>query len=86
MADPLARMNKLAKRARLEKTPSVDVSGRVLASIRSREAEDGYRPLQWLAFGSAVAAAAMTLSVVPIYETWSEPLYSLFLDLVWGLL
>ncbi len=86
MTDPLAKIDKLAKRSRLENTPSVDVSGRVLGAIERYEAEYGYGPLQWVAVGSAVAAIAMVLSIVPLYETWSEPINSFVLDLVWGLL
>jgi len=86
MTDPLTKIDKLAKASRLEETPSVDVSGRVLASIRGCETSYGYAPLQWIAVGSTVAAAAMSLSIVSLYETWSDPLNTLFLDLIWGLL
>ena len=86
MTDPLMKINKLAKASRLEETPSVDVSGRVLTSIRGRETAYGYAPLQWIAVGATVAATAMSVSVVSLYETWSDPLNTLFLDLFWGLL
>jgi hypothetical protein len=86
MIDPLTRIDKLAKASRAEETPSVDVSGRVLASIQRRETSYGFVPLQWIAVGSTVAAIAMSLSIVSLYETWSDPLNTLFLDLFWGLL
>ena len=86
MTDPVTKIGKLAKASRAEETPSVDVSGRVLASIRGRETVTGYAPFQWIAVGSTVAATAMSLSIVSLYETWSDPLNTLFLDLFWGLL
>ena len=51
MSDLLKKIDELAKASRVEKTPSVDVSGRVLASIRGRETGYGYAPLQWIAVG-----------------------------------
>ena len=86
MTDPLTKIDKLAKASRGEKPPSVDVSGRVLVSIRGRETAYGYAPLQWIAVGSTVAAIAMSLSILSLYETWSDPLNTLFLDLFWELL
>ncbi len=86
MNDPFKKIDELAIAARSEKPPSVDVSGRVLASIRERETAYGTTPLQWIAVGSTVAAAAMSLSIVSLYETWSDPLNILFFDLFWGLL
>jgi hypothetical protein len=86
MIDPLTKIDKLARASRAEEAPSVDVSGRVLASIQRRETSYGFAPLQWIAAGSTAAAIAMSLSIVSLYETWSDPLNALFLDLVWGLL
>jgi len=86
MTDPLTKIDKLAKASRLEKPPPVDVSRRVLTSIRGRKTAYGYAPLQWIAVGSAVAATVMSLSIVSLYETWSDPLNALFLDLFCGLL
>jgi hypothetical protein len=86
MTDPLTKINKLAKASRAEEAPLVDVSGRVLASIQRRETSYGFAPLQWIAVGSTLAAIAMSLSIMSLYETWSDPLNTLFLDLFWGLL
>ena len=86
MTDPLTKLDKLAKASRLEIPPSVEGSVRVLASIQRRETSYGFAPLQWIAVGSTMAAIAMSLSIVSLYETWSDPLNALFLDLVWGLL
>lgn len=85
MTDPLTKIDKLAKAARLEKTPSVDVSGQVLTAIRGCETAYEYTPLQWIAVGSIVAATAMSLSIVSLYQIWSDPLTTLFLDLFRGL-
>jgi hypothetical protein len=86
MTDPLTKIDKLAKASRGEITPSVDVSGRVLTSIRGRETVSGYAPLQWIAVGSTAAAIAMSVSVLSLYEIWSDPLNTFFLDLFWELL
>ena len=86
MTDPLTKIDKLAKASRAEEAPLVDVSGRVLASIQTRETSYGFAPLQWIAVGSTLAAIAMSLSIMSLYETWSDPLNTLFLDLFWGLL
>lgn len=86
MTDPLTKIDKLARAARREETPSIDVSGRVLAAIQDPESANGYAPLQWIAVGSLLAATAMSLSMVSLYWTWSDPLYTLFLDFFWGVL
>ena len=86
MSDPLTTIDKLARVSRMEETPSVDVSGWVLASIRGRETAYGYGPLQWIAVGSTAAATAMSLSILLLYETWLDPLNTLLLDFFWGLL
>jgi len=83
--DPLKRIDDLAIAARSEKAPPVDVSGRVLASIREREPAYPYAPLKWIAVGSTIAATAMILSTMSLYETWSDPL-NILLDIFWGLL
>ena len=86
MTDLLKKIDQLAMAARFEKAPSVDVSDRVLTSFRERETAFRYAPLKWIAVGSAVAATAMGLSIVSLYETWSDPLNMLFFDLFGGLL
>jgi hypothetical protein len=86
MTDPLTKIDKMARASRLDGPPPVDVSDRVLASIRKRETAYGYGSLQWIAVGSTVAATAMAISIVWLYQTWSEPFNTVFLDLFWGLL
>jgi hypothetical protein len=86
MTDPLKKIDELTIAARSEKAPSVDVSGRVLASIREREPAGGYGPLKWIAVGSTIAATAMILSTMSLYETWSDPLNTLFFVLFGRLL
>jgi hypothetical protein len=86
MTDPLTTFDKLAGAARMEEIPSIDVSGRVMVAIRRQESAHGYAPLQWIAAGSIVAATAMSLSMVSLYQTWSDPLNTLFLDVFGGLL
>jgi hypothetical protein len=86
MTDPLTQIDKLAKASHLEKPPSVDVSDQVLAAIRERETAYGYAPLQWIAVGSITAAAAMSLSILSLYQKWSDPVNTLLLDLFRGLL
>jgi hypothetical protein len=84
MTDPLTKIDKLAKTSRMERAPSVDVSDQVVASIRGHKTAYGYTPLEWIAVGSIVAAIAMSLSIVSLYETWSDPLNTLLLDFFWG--
>ena len=86
MTDPLTKIDKLAQAARWDKPPAPDVSSRVLAAIRPREAAYGYAPLQWIAVGSTVAATAMGVSLLWLYETWSAPFNALFLGIFWGLI
>ena len=86
MSDLFTNIDELALAARSEEPPSVDVSSQVLASIRERETAYGYTPLQWIAVGSTIAAAAMSLTIVSLYEMWSDPLNILFFNLFWGLL
>ncbi len=86
MTDPLMKIDNLAKAARREEAPPVDISGRVAAVIQERESGPGYAPLQWIAVGSIAAAAAMGLSMVSLYQNWSDPLNILFLDVFWWLL
>ncbi len=86
MTDRLTKIDKLARAARMEETPSLDVSSRVLAAIRGRERAQGYAPLQWIAAGSVLAATAMSISIVSLYQTWSDPLNTFFLDLFGWLL
>ena len=86
MTDPLTKIDNLAQAARREEVPPVDVSGRVAAVIQERESGAGYAPLQWIAAGSIVAAAAMGLSMGFLYQAWLDPLNILFLDVFWWLL
>ena len=86
MTDPLTQIDKLARESRWEKPPPVDVSGRVLAAIRERETAYGYAPLQWIAAGSIAAAVAMSLSMVSLYQKWSDPMAMLLLDIFRGVL
>jgi hypothetical protein len=84
MTDPLTRIDKLARVSRWEEPPPVDVSDWVLAAIRERETAYGYAPLQWIAAGSIAAAVAMTLSMVSLYQKWSDPVATLLLDIFQG--
>ncbi len=86
MTDPLTKIDELAKAARREKAPTMDVSGRILAAISERESVHEYAPLQWIAIGSIVTATAMGVSLVSLYRTWSDPLNTLLFEFFWGLL
>ncbi len=75
-------IRQLAARARKEAHPSVNVSNRVMAELRSRtektSATTSYRPLAWMAAASVMAATAAGLTVFvksqPLVD-WLATLY-----------
>ena len=81
-----SRFEALARIARNEAAPSVDVAGRVIAilsaeQVRLERASD--RPLMWLAaVSSAVAVPAAVLAVV-VYNNWVGPLFELSQAISW---
>ena len=77
MNDPLRYIEQLAALARKEATPSVSVSDHVLIRIRN-ESPVGYRPLAWIAAGSAAIAAGVTAFVVPLIQSMNSPLTAFF--------
>lgn len=80
MSKPFDSFEKLVALARRETTPETDVAHRVLARLRaeSNVATIQDRPLVWLTLGSAVAAVAILLLSIPLYESVTDPLAKLF--------
>ena len=76
----------LITRARREEPPSVDVAGRVIATLtaeRDRLERISVRPLMWLAaLSSAVAVPAVILAIV-VYNTWTGPLFEISQAISW---
>lgn len=76
----------LITRARSEEPPSVDVAGRVIATLtaeRDRLERISDRPLMWLAaLSSAVAVPAVILAIV-VYNTWVGPLFEISQAISW---
>jgi hypothetical protein len=81
-----SQFERLARLARSEAPPSVDVAGRVIAilsaeQVRLSRASD--KPLMWLAaVSSAVAVPAAVLAVI-VYNNWVGPLFELSQAISW---
>lgn len=78
----------LARRARLEEPPWVDVTARVMAALESGSAGEPLqeRGLVWLASLSAAAAAIMLVGTTVLWNTWTDPLADAVFDLTRGLI
>jgi hypothetical protein len=85
MNDPFKKLDRLARLARAETAPPVNVSARVMAGIEAGPGEED-ATLTWIAALSAAAAAAVIFALIPAYQEWSNPMMSLLADLSWGLL
>ncbi|MDQ7784162.1 MAG: hypothetical protein RDU20_14855 [Desulfomonilaceae bacterium] len=70
-------LKKLARAARREDVPHVDVSPRVLAGIGAPE-DDLNRCLAWIAGLSAVAAVPATILALQTLEILSDPFREFF--------
>lgn len=80
MPEPLKELEKLAARARQERTPPVDVTGAVLRRIRVQD-ENPIRPLAFLALASCVAAVVAALFSLSLLDTLNDPFWTLFLEI-----
>ncbi len=77
MENPLNKLEKLAARARQEKTPAVDVSQQVLYRLSQREASRS-RPLLIFAIASFATALVVIALSFSLFETMTDPLWTLF--------
>jgi hypothetical protein len=81
-----SRFEALARIARNEAAPSVDVAGRVIAILSAKQIQiecASDRPLMWLAaVSSAVAVPAAVLAIV-VYNNWVGPLFELSQAISW---
>ena len=76
----------LIARARSERAPDVDVTGKVIAILSGQEAPfepASDKPLIWLAALSSAVAASVAVAAVYMYQTWSDPLYELSQAVSW---
>jgi hypothetical protein len=82
------RLRKLARIARREEPPRVDVAGRVMARLRRREADAAPRvnPLAWVAAGSLAVAVPLAIAALYMLQHWTNPLLGLFVESGGGLL
>ena len=67
-------MRRLARRARMEPAPQVDVAGRVMALVLAEgdARSAGRDPLTWVAVCSAAAAASVALLALSSWTAWAH--------------
>jgi hypothetical protein len=73
-------LDRLARAARRESVPEVEVTARVLRSLAA-PAPRPDRVFLWMAAGSAAAAAASAIFAFPELQAWADPLAQLVLNL-----
>jgi hypothetical protein len=82
------RLRQLARAARREEPPRVDVANRVMARLRRAEADTApsVGPLAWVAVASATIAIPLAIAAVYMWQHLSDPLLLAFLEPGGGLL
>jgi hypothetical protein len=78
MKNKLDRFEALARRARHDVPPSMDVSHHVIYRIEAMADESIDRPLAWLTLGSMAMAAVMGSFAFSTYSTLADPMGLLF--------
>lgn len=80
MSDTLYRFHRLVRSAREEEVPDVDVAEQVMLRIRRQKLRQLSldRPLVIIAAGSLALAAGVTLFIVPLIQTITDPLGGVF--------
>ena len=81
-------LRKLAKTARLETPPDIDVVDNVMRRISDQTiavAGPDDKPFVWMASLSAAAAIAIGTFAIYAYYTWSNPLSELSESIAWVL-
>lgn len=80
------RFQFLVNQARSEAPPSVDVAGRVIAILSTKQVRSELacdKPLMWLAaISSAIAVPAAVLAII-VYNNWVGPLFELSQAISW---
>lgn len=81
------RLRQLMERARQEAPPRVDVTARVMASVRAERRVEGgsIAPLAWFAAASVVAAVPAGFVALSAWEIVTSPMLSLLGDVTWWL-
>jgi hypothetical protein len=80
------RFESLVARARSEQAPRVDVAGRVIAFLASRQSRFepvSDRPLMWLAALSSAVAVPVVVAAIFVYQAWTDPLLELTHAISW---
>jgi hypothetical protein len=79
---------KLLEGARCELPPTVNVTERVMGSVRETAFESavGDAPLNWIAFVSASIALPIALVAAAYWASWKDPLLGVILEIPWGAL
>lgn len=78
MDKKLQRFEALARRARHDAPPAMDVSHHVIYRIEALSDESIDRPLVWLTLGSMATAAVMGSFAFTTYSTLADPMGLLF--------
>lgn len=79
------RLQELIARAREESAPPAAVADVVVARLARRERKAESDPAGWIAAGAALAAGVTVVLAWPLVAALSDPLWSLFSNLSWGL-
>jgi len=80
-------LKKLAKKARMESAPDVDVVDSVMRAISERKNAMAYiseKPFMWAASLSTAAAVAIGTFAVYAYYAWSNPLSEMSETIAWA--
>ena len=82
------RLRQLARIARREEPPHMEVASRVMARLCRREAEaaPSIRPLAWIAACSAAVAVPLAIAALQAWLHLANPLLGVFLEPGGGLL
>ncbi|MBM3498373.1 MAG: hypothetical protein FJX74_06845 [Armatimonadetes bacterium] len=82
------KLRRLARIARREEPPRVDVAGRVMARLHRREADEGLgvRPLAWVAVAGAAVAIPLAIAAAYMWQHLTDPLLLAFVEPGGGLL
>jgi hypothetical protein len=76
-------IDRLARRARQEDTPRVDVVADVLRIVRADRAPAAQAPLIWTATAAASFAGLALIFGAAMWDVWMDPLIAVLLDIAW---
>jgi len=78
-------LRQLVDRARMETPPRVNVADRVMARLRGgrEEAATGWIPLGWVTALAVAVTIPVALLALAAWETWTDPLAAMSIEIVW---